>query len=236
MGKSRPTVLTIAGYDPSGGAGIIADIKTFEQLKVYGYSVITANTIQDADQFDSVNWMDEVLVLKQLEFLLKKHAFEYVKIGLIQNAEQINKVLALLHQFNPKVKVVWDPILSSSTGFNFHQDKEFQLDLDKVFLLTPNLMEFEKLKINSSSRVYLKGGHSEDELGVDRLLIGDKKFQFKPKRTDVKEKHGSGCILSSAIVAYLAKGYPLNKACLRAKDYVTKSLASNPSKLAFHKL
>jgi hydroxymethylpyrimidine/phosphomethylpyrimidine kinase len=238
MAGARGCVLSIAGFDPCGGAGVLADIKTFEQLKVYGKAVITANTIQSADEFDSVNWVDEAEVLKQLDFMLSKEKFNYVKIGLVKNAAQLNTILEKLHQHNPKVKVIWDPVLSSSTGFDFH-DKALDIDLKKIYLVTPNLKEMELLKEllvpSAECRVFLKGGHAEDELGVDRLFVDGKKFQFNPKRTDVKEKHGSGCVLSSAITANLEKGYSLNKACLRGKDYITKVLASNPSKLGFHK-
>ncbi|MCB0478632.1 MAG: hydroxymethylpyrimidine/phosphomethylpyrimidine kinase [Crocinitomicaceae bacterium] len=235
MGKSRAHVLSIAGFDPSAGAGVLADIKTFEQLKVYGEAVVTANTIQHEEGFDSVNWIDEKQVLDQLDFLLKKRSYEFVKIGLVKNAEQLNTLLDRLHQANPKVKVIWDPILSSSTGFEFHGN-DLDVQWNKIFLVTPNLLENEKLRIpNSELRIYLKGGHSADELGLDKLIIGEKGFKFKPKRTDGTEKHGSGCVLSSAITANLALGYSLNKACLRAKDYVTSVLISNKSKLGYHK-
>ncbi len=235
MGESRANILTIAGFDPSGGAGVLADIKTFEQLKVYGEAVVTANTIQHEDAFDSVNWLDENEVLKQLDFILSKRTYEVVKIGLVKSAEQLNVILERLHEHNPKIKVIWDPILSSSTGFDFHKT-DMKVDWKKIFLVTPNLMEQDKLRVASCEcRVFLKGGHSGDALGVDKLLVGEKQFTFKPKRTDVTEKHGSGCVLSSAIAGYLAKGYPLNKACLRAKDYVTQILASNKTKLAYHK-
>lgn len=235
MGKSRECVLSIAGFDPSGGAGVLADIKTFEQLKVYGEAVITANTIQSANEFDSVNWINEDEVMKQLDFLLRKRKYDIVKIGLVKNTDQLNTILDKLHKHNPQVKVIWDPILSSSTGFDFHQE-DLKVDWSKIFLVTPNLLEQEKLEVtNDECQVFLKGGHSENAIGVDKLLLGDKQFTFKPKRTDVTEKHGSGCVLSSAIAAYLAKGYPLNKACLRAKDYVTLVLASNKTKLGYHK-
>lgn len=234
MGRTRRHILTIAGFDPSGGAGVLADVKTFEQLKLQSSAVITANTIQTEDSFDSVNWIDEEIVMNQLKTLLDRYQFEVVKIGLIKSENQLNKILELLHQHNKKVKVIWDPILSASAGFEFHED--LKIDYSKVFLVTPNLGESEKLRVTSDEvRVFLKGGHSEDALGVDKLMIGDKTFKFKPKTNRVFEKHGSGCILSSAIAGYLAKGYPLNKACLRGKDYVTKALASNESKLAFHK-
>ncbi|MEZ4936655.1 MAG: hydroxymethylpyrimidine/phosphomethylpyrimidine kinase [Crocinitomicaceae bacterium] len=235
MGKFRKHVLTIAGFDPSGGAGILADIKTFEQLKVYGEAVNTANTIQHEEGFDSVNWIDEKQVLDQLDFLLKKRTYDFVKIGLVKNADQLNRLLDRLHQANPKVKVIWDPILSSSTGFEFH-GTDLAVEWAKIYLVTPNLLENEKLKINNEQcQIFLKGGHSEDEVGLDKLIIGEKTFKFKPKRTDGTEKHGSGCVLSSAITANLALGYPLNKACLRAKDYVTSVLISNKSKLGYHK-
>lgn len=245
MGRTREHILTIAGFDPSGGAGVLADVKTFEQHKVYGHSVITANTIQDENNFESVNWVDEKLVLEQLDFVLKSRKFDVVKIGLIQHADQLSEVISRLMKANPKTKIVWDPILSASTKFDFHQHK-IDVDLKNIYLITPNLNEIKSFgegsseeiakKLSEQTNVFLKGGHSETAIGKDILYTTKgKNFGFNPKRTDVTEKHGSGCVLSSAIAANMAKGIPLNKACLRGKDYVTRFLASNKSKLGDHK-
>ena len=238
MGRTRRHILTIAGFDPSGGAGVLADVKTFEQLKVYGQAVITANTIQSADQFLSVNWVDQQLVLEQLKLILKTTDFDFVKIGLVRDLAQFNELVDLLYQHNPKVKIIWDPVLKASAGFEFHQN--LKVDLQRVFLMTPNLDEIkafgDPVEVASDCNVLLKGGHAEEEKGIDLLYTKGKQFKFKPKNTEVEEKHGSGCVLSSAITAFLAKGYPLNKACLRGKDYVTKVLGSNPTKLGYHKL
>ena len=245
MGKSRESVLTIAGFDPSGGAGILADIKTFEQLKVSGEAIITANTIQNENKFDSVNWVEEELVLKQLDFLLESKKVEFVKIGLIKNEKQLKAISDRLLSANKKTKIIWDPILSASTGFDFHQQK-LNIDLKNIFLITPNLEEIKAFGAGTSveiakilaseTNVFLKGGHSDTAIGKDFLYNTKRSvFGFNPKRTDVTEKHGSGCVLSSAITANLAKGYALNKACLRGKDYVTRFLASNKSKIGNHK-
>ena len=98
MPKVRPYCLTIAGFDPSGGAGVLADIKTFEQNKVQGLAVITANTIQTEDSFEKINWIEESMVVDQLMTLLNRYEIKFVKIGLIQSGEFLEKIISLLNK------------------------------------------------------------------------------------------------------------------------------------------
>ncbi len=241
MPKLRPYVLSIAGFDPSGGAGLNADIKVFQAHKTVDLSVCTGITIQDEDHFEDVNWSEQDLILAQLQILIKRYPIKYCKVGLIENISVLKKVLDLLSE--NEIKIIWDPILKSSSGFNFGHDIDALKEiLPKLFLLTPNWLEFEAIfgyPFNSKNtpnypcHIYLKGGHNEEAKGKD-YLITSKVTAINPKKGDYWEKHGSGCILSAAITANLAKGFPLLKACLKAKRHVEKALNSNKTKLAWH--
>lgn len=264
--KKRPNILTIAGFDPSNGAGLTADVKTFETLKCYGLSVCTANTIQDDVEFKTCHWISVEVILDQIEVLFRRFQINYVKIGIVENWLTLSVLIDKLLHLNSNIKIVLDPVLTSSSNFNFHSnvnssdfcytesvevDKnctENRLDkiLSKIYLLTPNYNEIKQLytekdivetiqHISSMTNLFLKGGHHPDELGKDMLLtVSGKQFSLTPKLKNCSEKHGSGCVLSSAITSYLALGFPLLKACYRGKRYTEKFLSSNKSLLGFH--
>jgi hydroxymethylpyrimidine/phosphomethylpyrimidine kinase len=242
--KKRAEILTIAGFDPSGGAGILADIKTFEKHRCLGLAVQTANTIQTAESFVSVNWIEEEIILQQLQELLKFHNPTYVKIGLLPSLTLLRKII---DQFKEKglPKIIWDPVLSSSTGFDFEQNLNGIEDLLKdIYLLTPNWNEIQQIlagdpiesakELSKYCHIYLKGGHREDEKGKDLLFRNGKMTSYNARPGMYYSKHGSGCVLSSALAANLANGYPLNKGILRAKRYIEHFLNSNPSELGYH--
>lgn len=249
MGRVRPNILTIAGFDPSNGAGLTADIKTFEKLKCYGLAVQTANTIQTDTDFVGCFWVDENLIKNQLETVLAKFQVDFAKIGIIENKEVLLSCISLLRKQNPEVKIVLDPILHSSTNFEFHKEDENVFDevLEHIFLITPNYQEIEKLSknksveemivyISSKTNLFLKGGHRKDNIGQDLLFMKNgKKFTINPKVKNVYEKHGSGCVLSSAITSYLALGFPLLKSCYKGKRYVERFLSSNETLLGYHR-
>lgn len=266
--KSRSTVLSIAGYDPSGGAGLLADIKTFETIKVYGLGVATALTWQNESEFERVQWLTIEDILSQIDLLLRKSKVDFVKVGLVESPEIFGQIIDFILAKCPKAKIVWDPILKASAGFDFHSTSslsDWYKHLFKLYLFTPNWDELQWLSQNSDvtfaaqqfgqfCHVFLKGGHRLDKPGYD-LLVRSSKFEvqsseykvqslegatvktysFRPKSTAVWPKHGSGCVLSSAITAYLARGYPLHKACLHAKTYVTHYLGSSEGLLGYHK-
>ncbi len=249
--KNRPNILAIAGFDPSAGAGLLADIKTIEALKCYGMSVCTANTIQTDQEFVACHWIDSVVILKQLETLLHRVTFDVVKIGIIQDWEILLEIIGLLKKVNPSVRVVWDPVLSSSTNFSFHEKhsaKQIEQVLDAVYLVTPNYIELQQLlpeetmeetlnNIQKRTNLYLKGGHRPDVIGKDELFAKEANiYTLNPKMKGCTEKHGSGCVLSSAIAAYLALDFPLLKACYRAKRYTEKVLVSNKGLLGYHRI
>lgn len=247
--KTRKNILTIAGFDPSGGAGVLADVKTIEQNKLQSFAVITANTIQTEDSFQSVNWIDEELVMTQLGEIIDRYPIQGVKIGLVPNGEFLEKAILFVLEIQglahfEKPIIVWDPVLSTSTGFNFEQGFEnLESVLKLVDYITPNQDEIQFLtgkdalhgakELSKYTNVYLKGGHSED-LGTDYLVKEDQVFPFKPKVIG-SEKHGSGCIQSSALLSSLILGNPEVKACLKAKRYVEQKLTSNKTLLTYHK-
>jgi len=248
MKRSTNYILSIAGFDPSGGAGLLADIKTFEQVGGLGMGVQTANTIQTEGKFIAVNWIDENTVLQQLEVLLNQYTFKTVKIGLIHHLTMLEKVIELCLKNHPKVKIIWDPILSASAGFDFtHDISTLDSVLPKLFLITPNWDEVMILSGNKDAieggqtlskqvKVLLKGGHNQQDRGKDYLIEGSKVRAFNPKPVRYGAKHGSGCVFSAALAANLTKGYPLQKSILRSKRYVEAFLSSHPSLLGKHKL
>ncbi len=244
--QKRPYILTIAGFDPSGGAGLLADIKTMEMHRCIGFAVQTANTIQTEDRFESPNWIDEATVLKQLDFLLEEYTFDYVKIGLIHNLTLVNTISKKLMAKNSQTKIIWDPVLSVSAGYDFDHDLSNLTNvLAHIYMLTPNWNEISRMsnekdplkigeELSKHCKVYLKGGHNTTHLGKDYLIYNGETRSFNPKIGEYHPKHGSGCVFSAALVANLAKGYPEQKAILRSKRYVEQFLASTKTLLGHH--
>lgn len=248
--QKRPYVLSIAGYDPSGGAGVLADIKTFEAYKVLGLAVTTAITYQTEDAFKGLVWLEDEQVMQQLSVLLSRYKVEYVKIGLVRSLESLEKIIEVLGQNNATIKIIWDPVFSASAGFVFHPEVDtasVEQLCQQLYMITPNRHEIAKLYPNQNAEeaaqqlaksclVYLKGGHDNSKPGRDLLYKGNNTEAYNPKAIAEYPKHGTGCILSAAIAAGLAKDMPLRKACLKAKAYVTKVLLSNKSLLGYHKI
>ena len=246
MSKRRVKILTIAGFDPSGGAGLLADVKTIEANKCNAFAVCTANTIQNENEFIEVNWIDENTIFAQLDILVKLYEFEYVKIGLIPSLDFLIRLINRLSIIN--CKLIWDPILSTSSGFNFTHDlSRLKEVLKDIYIITPNWNEIKKLsgiddaqkgaiELAELTNVYLKGGHNPKNKGKDYFYFGTNILPFNPKVNVLNDKHGSGCVFSSALASNLAIGYPLIKACLRSKNYMYKFLNSSTGLLGSHKL
>lgn len=245
----RPFVLSIAGLDPSSGAGLTADIKTMERLKCYGLSICSGNTVQNDKELSAVHWTPLNVMKAQIDSLFERFEISFVKVGIIENWLTLNNIVDYLLLKNSEIKIILDPVLSASSSFKFHatDGDEFAEVLKKIYLLTPNYLEFEKLiegnseqegiaNITSYCNLLLKGGHQKNnKKGRDELyLTNGKSFVFNPKREVVFEKHGSGCILSSAITSFLALEISLNKACYKGKKYTENALSSNKSLLAYH--
>ncbi|MBW3518593.1 bifunctional hydroxymethylpyrimidine kinase/phosphomethylpyrimidine kinase [Flavobacterium sp. NKUCC04_CG] len=249
MSTIRPIVMSIAGFDPSGGAGVLADCKTFEYLKTYGLALLTANTLQTADTFISINWSPLDRVLVSLDCMLVTYDIQTIKIGITPNYEYIYSLVKHIKTVNPNIKIVWDPVLKSTTNFSFiaspNPDMLSQL-LGYIDLITPNINEIQTLVDGSNdpiekaktlslfTTVLLKGGHHQTAVGLDYLIENQNIVYLPPTVHKVYEKHGSGCVLSAAISAELAKGLSMKQACFNGKLYVEKFLQSTPSLLGYH--
>ncbi|MFV8368459.1 hydroxymethylpyrimidine/phosphomethylpyrimidine kinase [Flavobacterium sp. LB2R40] len=249
MSENRPYVLTIAGFDPSGGAGVLADIKTFEQHHVYGFALNTGNTIQTEREFFEMHWTDQAFVLRSLDKLFKNYTIKAVKIGIVPSLDYLKEIVFLIKKLSPKTKIIWDTVLKSTTNFNFlileNQNSLIEI-LREIDLITPNYNEIvqlsseeinaERIAITLSKHcaVLLKGGHNPAAIGIDYLYTSKEIFRLKPNNTLVFEKHGSGCVLASAITANLALEQDLKTACINAKKYIETYLESNPTKLGYH--
>lgn len=248
ISEKRPTVLTIAGFDPSAGAGVLADVKTFENIGLYGFAVTTSITYQNENKFGDVKWLSLKQIKNQIYPIIELHKIDFVKIGLIENFKTLCALIELLKAHNPSIKIIWDPILRASAGFNFHKKiakKDLKYILKNIFLITPNWKEIQPLsnekdpiigaeKIAETCAIFLKGGHNIETPATDILFIEDSIEIFHPKHITELEKHGTGCVLSSAITGYLALGNNLHVACELAKEYTYNFLVSNNTKLGYH--
>lgn len=242
---SRPFALCIAGFDPSGGAGILADIKTLEQHKIYGLGICSGITLQTENIFHSMHWEPLERVLEGIDFMLKNYPIKAIKIGILPNMNWLKSIL----QYIPKdIPIVWDPVLRASSGFEFMKKSEgIENILKKIHFLTPNTKEMDILissqknleekaaYLSTFTNLILKGGHREFKRGTDFWFKNGKIFlELNSSRGELPPKHGSGCIFSSALTAGLALGLDEEKAVRQAKDYVEKRLDSNPEMLAYH--
>lgn len=249
MPYKRPIALSIAGFDPCGGAGVLADIKTVEQHRCLGMAITTGYTNQVEDRFISVKWapVDEIII--PLQTLMDRYPIEVVKIGIIENLQVLAEVIQVLKQKNKALKIIWDTVLAASDHFTFmEQVDQQQLEnvLKQLYLITPNRQEAIRLgghpdemtaakALSAHCHVLLKGGHREAEKGNDYLLQHEQYFRLEAGLSHpLAPKHGSGCILSSAITANLALGHSLEDACKHAKHYIETILNSNPDLLAYH--
>lgn len=241
-------VLTIAGSDSSGGAGIQADIKTMSALGVYGMSVITGVTAQNTLGVHSLQEIDSELVKKQIEVIFEDIEVDSVKIGMLVSGRIAQVVKENLLKYRAK-NIVIDPVISSTSEFRLFNtgamDKLKEL-IGVCDLVTPNIPEAEiltgmkiktdedivkvakKIKEYGVKNVLIKGGHREDNTCTDILLLeSGEVVKFLGEKIDTIHTHGTGCTLSSAIASYLAKGYPMEKSVKLAKEYITLAIKNS---------
>jgi hydroxymethylpyrimidine/phosphomethylpyrimidine kinase len=248
----RPYVMSIAGFDTSAGAGLLADVKCFEQHQVYGFGVCTALTVQTDTHFLKNQWLSAEQILEQLAVLLLKFEIKACKIGLIKNSRTLLEVVSYLRQYAPDIRIILDPVLKASAGYAFHDWENGLQRLEPVWrqldLITPNYPEMLSLSGKTSLEqvtataktwaaycpVLLKGGHLPENKGTDYLFEGSQVHELKPDIYSIYQKHGSGCVLSAAITARLAKGDDLLTACTAAKKYTEQFLNSNKGLLGYH--
>ncbi len=238
-----PRALTIAGSDSGGGAGIQADIKTFTAFRVYGMSVITSVTAQNTLSVLGKIDLPADFVESQMDAVLSDVGADAVKTGMLSNGHIVSAVVKKLKEYGVR-KLVVDPVMRSKGGDALLQDEAVQTVVKELlpiaFIVTPNIPEAEKMtgmrissfdemkdaarKIMSFGPEYVlvKGGHmpGSDE-AVDVLYDGDEYHEMRAPRIDTPDTHGTGCTLSAAICAALARGFSPVNAVKEAKDYVT---------------
>jgi len=240
-----PSVLTIAGSDSCGGAGIQADLKTFAAIGVHGACVITAVTSQNTQGVYEVMPLPPGMVKSQINTVLRDIPIEYAKTGMLYSAEIMRTVASAITEYG--LKAVVDPVIRAGSGHLLvRQGAEAALIremIPRAYVVTPNRYEAEYLagiSIRSlddaeeaarriaelgAKAVLIKGGHLESSSEVVDLLYHDGVFtRFVKPRLDVYP-HGSGCVLSSAIAAYLAKGKPLEEAVASAEEFIRVALS-----------
>ncbi|WP_339841690.1 hydroxymethylpyrimidine/phosphomethylpyrimidine kinase [uncultured Maribacter sp.] len=242
-------ILTIAGHDPSAGAGVTSDIKTFDAHGLYGLSVCTAITVQNDIEFKQCSWVPVETIISQIEMVFERFEINTVKIGIVESWQTLLLILERLHTINPKLKIVLDPIIKASDGYDFHGGED-QNVLDEIwkhcYIITPNYNEIKSLypqmniedtleHISSFTNIYLKGGHRKDKKGYDELYYSKIiMVNIPPFLDEVIEKHGSGCVLSSALASNITLDIELEDACKNAKYYTEQFLNSHPSLLGIH--
>lgn len=244
-GKKMKTALTIAGSDSSGGAGIQADIKTMTVNGVYAMSVITALTAQNTTGVRSVMNVTPEFLEEQMDCVFTDIRPDAVKIGMLPSAELMRAVAGKLREYGA-VRIVVDPVMVATSGSRLMEEDAVQVMKEELFpladVITPNLPEAEVLSgrtivteqemedaaawIGQTCRtaVLLKGGHQRND--ANDLLYRDGSLRwFRGKRIMNPNTHGTGCTLSSAIAANLAKGFSLEESVERAKEYLSGALA-----------
>ena len=242
-----PVALTIAGSDPSGGAGIQADLKTFHQFGVYGEAVITLVTVQNSMRVSRVKVMPAEIVLEQLQALLEDIPPVAAKTGALGSAAVAGAVARAAEKF--AFPLVVDPVMISKHGQALLSRRAGRIIreelLPRAALVTPNVPEAEaltgipiraaddvrraacKLRELGARAVLIKGGHMEGD-ATDIFLDGVEWREFPGRRIDTRHTHGTGCTFSAAITAGLARGLALVDAICAAKLFIQEAIRSNP--------
>lgn len=245
---TTPIAVTIAGSDSSGGAGIQADLKTFAALGVYGASVIAALTAQNTEGVTAVHEVPPAFVTAQLDAVFSDLDVGAVKIGMLGNAAISAAVASGLERHN-QVNVVLDPVMVATSGHRLLAPDAIELLrerlLPRALVITPNLPEAaalldapEAANENEMLRqadclialganaVLMKGGHAGGTESIDVLVTATASIRVIGERFQTRNTHGTGCTLSAAIAAELAKGRGLTEAVRNAKEYVTSAIAA----------
>ena len=254
LNNLQKTVLVIAGSDPSGGAGIQADLKTLTSFGVYGMTAITALTEQNTNGVFDILEIPIEFVVKQINCCLSDINANAVKIGMLHSADLISAVLEALFNnnivSNKKVNIVLDPVMVAKGGHKLL--KENAIDALKNFIkvaqpiLTPNIPEAEILtgiKINNlkdmknvgkeiinlgASHVILKGGHMKARVMTDLLINSSEIHSIETSKIITNHTHGTGCTMASALSASLAKSIDIRHSFEIAHNYVNNAIKTNP--------
>jgi hydroxymethylpyrimidine kinase/phosphomethylpyrimidine kinase len=248
-----PVCLTIAGLDPSGGAGVIADIKTFSAFGCFATAVIASITFQNTTGVFGAEHQTADSIRRQAEPILDDYEVAALKTGMLPTSEIIAETARLVTEHGLKNFVV-DPVVRSTSGYDLIDDAALSELITKLFplsdLITPNIPEAEriaKIKIISSDdiaaaakimqsmgakNVLIKGGHFEATVvgrkAIDHLFMSDEVVVLESDLIDTTATHGTGCTLAAAITANLALGKDLRQAVRMAKDFVTEAIRTAP--------
>jgi hydroxymethylpyrimidine/phosphomethylpyrimidine kinase len=245
---TTPIALTIAGSDSSGGAGIQADLKTFAALGVFGASVITALTAQNTTGVSGIHQVPAEFVTAQIDAVFSDLAVGAVKIGMVAQRESIDAIAAGLTRWSPK-HVVLDPVMVATSGDRLLAAEAVDALRTKLIprasLITPNLPEAaalldepmatsevavedqgKRLLAMGCQAVLIKGGHGQGAESIDYLIAAGGASALAAPRIATKNTHGTGCSLSSAIAAGLAKGEAMETAVRNAKAWISAAIAS----------
>lgn len=237
-------ILTIAGSDSSGGAGIQADLKTFSALGTFGMSVITAITAQNTQGVFAVENTTSSMVSAQIDAIFDDIEVDAVKVGMVSQTEIITVIAEKLKEYNAP-NVVIDPVMISKSGYHLLEPEAKEALIKELvplaFIVTPNIPEAEELtgmKITGyeemekaaimiwkmgAKYVLIKGGHLTED-ATDILYDGEDFHYYPSTRVKTKNTHGTGCTLSSAIAANLGKGKIISEAVRDAKKYITGAI------------
>ncbi|WP_096201245.1 bifunctional hydroxymethylpyrimidine kinase/phosphomethylpyrimidine kinase [Bacillus sp. FJAT-45350] len=241
--------LTIAGSDSGGGAGIQADLKTFQELDVFGMTAITALTAQNTLGVHGVYPQPIEAIEAQIDAVLSDIGTDAVKTGMLFSAEIIKLVAKKLNEYNVK-NIVVDPVMIAKGGAPLLQEEAVSALISDLLpiatVITPNLpeaatilgvKEMETLEEMEEAAkgihklgadyVILKGGHLEDDMAIDLLYDGEKMFPLESIRINTKHTHGTGCTFAAAIAAELAKGESIHSAVQTAKEFITSAISNS---------
>ncbi len=244
-----PNVLSIAGSDPCGGAGIQADLATFAALRCHGMSAITALTAQNTQGVAAIHGVPPEFVARQIDVIFADIEVAAVKLGMLATAETVAMVADRLAAHRPPF-VVLDPVLAASSGASLAGAGVAEAIVRHLFplatLVTPNLAEAaaltgkeveadhaamreaaQALRTRGARAVLVKGGHGAGPTSDDLLLDGDACRVLSAPRVTTRNTHGTGCTLASAIAAHLAHGHDLAEAITAAKAYLSGALAAS---------
>jgi len=242
-------VLTIAGSDSGGGAGIQADLKTFSAIGCYGMSVITALTAQNTQGVKAIHAVPPAFAVQQIEAVLSDIGADAIKIGMLYSAELIEAVAQALKKHGAR-KIVLDPVMVAQSGDKLLQDDAIEAIKENLMpladVVTPNIPEAsvlcgrqlkqwsdiesaaETLARHGSRSILIKGGHRHENKSTDLLfLAGENRFvSLEADRIETRNNHGTGCTLSSAIASYMAKGSDVEEAVQKAKTFMNHAIAA----------
>ncbi len=247
MQSAPPVAMTIAGSDSSAGAGMQADLKTFQFYQVHGLTAVTCVVSETSQTVEAIEPMSASMVANQVDLLLKSYPIAAVKTGMLYSPTIIRAVSDLLKPHS--IPLVIDPVMVASSGASLLEPEAVDLYKTDLFpiatIITPNIPEAEALLSSSieneadmkkaalelsgvyQTAILLKGGHLGGDCCIDILAYDGKTTRFEEPRIGIPESHGTGCTLSAAIAANLARGESLSDSVQYAKSYLTKAIKTS---------